>query len=89
VCFSGREESLLQTLSAMEAERGVTGFRTTQDNLEKVVPLNIFFRIGQAVHMYSSMLLKNLLYADRPLGTGAVFLISLFLVVFLMVKVNK
>ncbi len=42
----GREESLLQTLSAMEAERGVTGFRTTQDNLEKVVALNIFFSLS-------------------------------------------
>jgi hypothetical protein len=46
VCTRGREESLLQTLSAMEAERGVTGFRTTQDNLEKVVPLNIFFSLS-------------------------------------------
>ncbi len=46
VCIRGREESLLQTLSAMEAERGVTGFRTTQDNLEKVVALNIFYSIA-------------------------------------------
>jgi hypothetical protein len=42
----GREESLLQTLSAMEAERGITGFRTTQDNLEKVVALKIFFSLS-------------------------------------------
>jgi hypothetical protein len=46
VCIRGREESLLQTLSAMEAERGVTGFRTTQDNLEKVVHLKIFFSLS-------------------------------------------
>jgi intraflagellar transport protein 81 len=31
-----KEESLQQTLSAMESERGVSGFRNTQDNLEKV-----------------------------------------------------
>jgi hypothetical protein len=68
----GREESLLQTLSAMEAERGVTGFRTTQDNLEKVVTLSIFFSIGQAgfdweqkitsIRIYSRMFLMNLLH---------------------------
>ncbi len=46
VCIRGREESLLQTLSAMEAERGVTGFRTTQDNLEKVVAFMIFYSIA-------------------------------------------
>ena len=26
----------MQSLAAMESERGVTGFRSTQDNLEKV-----------------------------------------------------
>ncbi len=36
VRFRGREENLQQTLAAMESERGVTGFRSTQDNLEKV-----------------------------------------------------
>jgi len=52
-----KEESLQQTLSAMESERGVSGFRNTQDHLEKVANMkaNLDEKKGQTLEDMSGL----------------------------------